>query len=483
MNRILQSARIIFLLFLSVHRGRYENLASAFSLSIATGLQPKGPNNHNDIHIHRYKPVVVVGKIIIDEYGDPHSSCHQNGSNNDEAEPEKHESLPLSISIGGGGPQAAFGAAAALSVWDSFYNNGREDKEMNGTVTSLPSRSPPPVIFVAPVGKDWTMSETSALLSTLNVTNTSSASSPTSADDCINVAVHLIQSDHNEGSVTPRIRLWHDRDQVVHWYAIDDSFGQKGADGLWRNRPSPSELTSILHANIGNRKMLDNNDADNNDGKDDVVLHVIAEAGKDAAGGKLDCLPLVTNPTLLEEHLSFVGIEPVASGECIGEEDALSAASILQGCWEVRNSLDSIFWCPDQQLDKAMRKHNLYDPYDYGRYNEEGGLTIATRDGPRGSQIWRLERGSSRKMTLPSASLATKDGEPVDPTGAGNAFSAAMTALLGNGVPFEKAACIATGVGAVVCEHEGLPTAIENMTWLRILDRIHEAAMEVSAKL
>ena len=60
-----------------------------------------------------------------------------------------------------------------------------------------------------------------------------------------------------------------------------------------------------------------------------------------------------------------------------------------------------------------------------------------------------------------------------------------MTALLGNGVPLQTAACISTGIGAIVCEYEGLPTTTTTMEdgWNAILDRIYEAAIEVESKL
>ncbi|VEU36863.1 unnamed protein product [Pseudo-nitzschia multistriata] len=481
---------ITFLFFgLFIFKGLYGNLAHAFSLSTAARRGRNNPDHGNNAN-QKYKPVVVVGKIIIDEYGDPYPSSGEKNTINKHGdqssyEPRETEASPLSISIGGGGPQAAFGAAAALAVWDSYHVNGIGDK--NSSVSSMkltPScQQPiPPVLFLAPVGKDWTKSETIALLSALNTT-TSRSSSGGDCKECItpasitsqgqnnNIVTHLIQS---EDSITPRIRLWHDQDQVVHWYAINDSFGPKGADGLWRNRPSAEDLVSVLST-------------ENCSECDGIILHVIAEAGKDAAGGQLDCLPLITDPTLVESHLSFLGIEPVASGESIEEEDALSAGTILEGSWKKTSSLDSVFWCPDYALDQAMRKHNIYDTFhkNGGKDKESTSILVSTRDGPRGSQIWYpFGDGSSRDITIPAAALSTKNGEPIDPTGAGNAYSAAMTALLGNSVPLNIAASIATGVGAVVCEYEGLPTAMINKaTWSKIVERIHEAATEVRAKL
>ena len=50
--------------------------------------------------------VVVIGKIIIDQYGDPATRSSNNFTK---------------ITVGGGGPQAAFGAAAALACRDHYF--------------------------------------------------------------------------------------------------------------------------------------------------------------------------------------------------------------------------------------------------------------------------------------------------------------------------------------------------------------------------
>jgi hypothetical protein len=148
-------------------------------------------------------------------------------------------------------------------------------------------------------------------------------------------------------------------------------------------------------------------------------------------------------------------------------------------------SVETVFWCPDRDLDQAMEKHGLlcYKNYENGGKNLPM-LIAATRDGPRGSTVEQFgsESGERKRMVVPAASLLTSkaDGTPLDPTGAGNAYSGAMTALLGNGISPLLAACIASGVGAVVCEHEGLPPSSE---WQTTLDRIASAAKEVELKL
>ena len=470
------------------------------------------PNHSNSNYSHRlyafkYKPVVVVGKIIIDEYGDPFpdSNDENQKEHQKENETEQEPAPPKTVSIGGGGPQAAFGAAAALGVWDRYYRtkDNEDDMIQRQTQTTLI----PPVIFVAPVGKDWTSSETAALesslgASTLVVFHNNSPLPDVDVD--VDVAdhnlpiiqTHLVRSrmenneknNGNDGFFTPRIRLWHDQDQIVHWYALNDSFGSNGADGLWRNNPSAEDLSSILERGGWNDNGGDDVGDNDNDG---VILHAISEAWTGAAGGKLDFLPLIQEEFLLHD-ISFVGIEPVASGKTVTKEDAECAYSILQTCCETIEesspsslSVDTVFWCPDRDLDQAMKKHGLFC---YNNYESDGNkrplLIAATRDGPRGSTVEQFGSDSSerKRIVVPAASLLTSkaDGTPLDPTGAGNAYSGAMTALLGNGISPLLAACIASGVGAVVCEHEGLPPSSE---WQTTLDRIASAAKEVESKL
>ncbi len=419
---------------------------------------------------------MVVGKIIVDEYGDPfpHSDDEKNKKNELQS---KTPASPKTISIGGGGPQAAFGATAALNVWDTYF---REKKHRN-TTTELP-----PIIFVAPVGNDWTHSETKALESSLGASATvlvhnntigTPDNSPIDAFNLPMIQTHLVvkstdhQDDNDHGFFTPRIRLWHDSNQVCHWYALNDSFGRKGADGLWRNNPSAKDLTSILESGDWNKDSR-------------IVLHAIAETWTGAAGAKLDFLPILQDKNVLfQNKLSFVGIEPVASGETVTKEDAQVAALVLVDCCKSiagAPSCNTIFWCPDKELDQAMVSNGLYDKAT----SVAGDLVqlAAIRDGPRGSttRITKSLFKNNQEAQVPAATLATKDGSPIDPTGAGNAYSGAMTALLGNNVPLSKAVCIATAVGAVVCEHEGLPPPSD---WQRTLERIACAAREVDSNI
>ena len=464
-----------------------EPSAGHFFPSTSAFLVPNlATTSRFDSNMYYLKPVVVVGKIIVDEYGEPYPHLNNSDDSRSDKSEIKAAAPPKSVSIGGGGPQAAFGAAAALAVWDR-RSRFTGDNNIIPASEALISNSTS-VIFVAPVGKDWTESETTALKSSLGAStsvvvhteNSSFAASqndPSKSPDFPIIQTHLIRSgcnkksEENNGFFTPRIRMWHDQDQKAYWYPLNDSFGADGADGLWRNNPSAEDLASIIEANK------------QNGGGNGVILHGIAEAWTGAAGGRLDFLPLIENRDFLQRHLSFVGIEPVASGESVTTEDAEVAASILHSCCETVEALspaeNSVFWCPDRDLDQTMEEHDLYQ----GNNGSNILLAVATRDGPRGSLLkepLRSQDNECSPTSIPAASLRTNDGDPIDPTGAGNAYSGAMTALLGNGVKLTTAACIASGVGAVVCEHEGLPPASD---WSLTINRIEAAAREVEASL
>jgi sugar/nucleoside kinase (ribokinase family) len=98
------------------------------------------------------------------------------------------------------------------------------------------------------------------------------------------------------------------------------------------------------------------------------------------------------------------------------------------------------------------------------------GIEFAMRDGSNGSQV--------NGLAIPPATLKTADGKPLNPTGAGNAYSGAYAACRASGSSVEEAASLANAVGAVVCEYENLPP----WTW-HVLDRVVEAAFEVSSKI
>ena len=366
-------------------------------------------------------PVVIIGKVIIDEYGDP------------------SKSEAPALSIGGGGPQAAFGAACGMAVRDCFDADGNRKLEFDDL------HFPPcmPVAFLGAVGNDWSDDDTEALRSLIG--------------PALAVCPVLVQSDDH---ITPRIRLWHDESQNIQWYAVNASFGPSGADGLWRNRPSANDILAVLD------ERSDDTDDENAAA---ASLHMIVEAGEGAAGGGLDSEPL-RNSQLLE-RISFVGVEPIAFiNDAEGKVSATDAAS----CVRLMESLPRLdVLCPDNDLQSSLQ--------DIG--HDRGTYHIVTRNGPRGSILYESGRGDDDKSHMmgkrvPAATLATSDGQPVNPTGAGNAYSGALSALLGTGSDLLEAATIATGVGAAVCEFKNLPP----YSW-ETLERIRDASDEVREKL
>lgn len=272
--------------------------------------------------------VVVVGKVIIDEYLAPDQN--------------KEEAI---ISVGGGGPQAAFGAAAALALLsgsDSAY-----------TITNSEEMTPPPqpVTFLGPVGGlDWTQREDDALKSTLQFAVEST---------------HLISG---KGLRTPRIQLWHDEDQQVQWIPLNDSFGEQGASELWKNRPCASDILQTLGSS-----------------NQDVICHVILEGGAQAAGKGQDGAFL--QDAQLRERCSFVGVEPVVFPEAstgkIATEDLQSCCTRLD---RISDCLDCI--SPDLPLYKEMDPSTWTDLHvDVGVRNGPKGSLLRTRSSGEGTQI------------------------------------------------------------------------------------------------
>ena len=110
---------------------------------------------------------------------------------------------------------------------------------------------------------------------------------------------------------------------------------------------------------------------------------------------------------------------------------------------------------------------------------------MAVRDGERGSVIWplgsfddnndNLDDNDDQPWSVPAATLTQG---LINPTGAGNAYAAAFTALRGTGSSVRQAACIATAVGAVFCECHHCPT------WtMATVERIVHASRQVEERL
>lgn len=333
--------------------------------------------------------VIVVGKVIIDEYGKPDDG-------------------PGILSIGGGGPQAAFGAALALAT-------------LSNDTSDPPQKQP--ITFVGPVGGDWSDSDATAL------------------DSMLGSALESVVMIQGLGLRTPRIQLWHDDLQNVVWRPIHDSFGPQGADALWDNRPSAMDMLSLI-------------------GDDEYVsCHVVLEAGtqRPGQGGDVQFL----HDDSVRKRLSFLGVEPVAFAEAgsvrVSQVDADCIVSRLSSLSPVLRLVS-----PDNQIYEAI-------PLSFWTRYEVG-----IRKGPMGSTI--LEE--SRLAAVPAATLVTPNGAPVNPTGAGNAYAGAMTALRSQGVSLLDAACIASAVGAVFCEYDHIPPWSSS-----VISRVRQATAEVREKL
>ncbi|KAL9179893.1 hypothetical protein ACHAXT_007863 [Thalassiosira profunda] len=362
--------------------------------------------------------VLVVGKLILDKYGDP-SLQRDDGK----------------ITIGGGGPQSAWGACAALAVRNVLQWKGDTWQAIDEeTRDELPPKQN--VSFLAPVGtKNWTPDMTDSLKSLLPM---------------LHEPPMLVPSDEH---ITPTINIWHDENEVVNWMPVDGSFGEEGADGLWRNRPCAEDILRVV---------------DGYDG--DVVLHALLESGSNPAGEGLDAEPFFDEDLIC--RISAAGIEPIVFPDeetgVVSREDIIPVGSLIE---RVEASL-SAAW--RQSVGRGKMLLISPDRACYDALLRETDIThskeieFAVRDGANGSFVDR--------MTIPAAKLNTPDGAPINPTGAGNAYAGAYVACRSTGSTAEEAATLANAVGGAVCECENLPP----WTW-EVLERIAEAACEISA--
>lgn len=370
--------------------------------------------------------VVVVGKIIIDEYREPSTS--------DEVTNRRNSQVQNKITVGGGGPQAAWGAAAALAVLQSFQDDDDNDSKQ----TKTKDKHPPPqqrVAFFGPVGGDGKQ-EQEAL------------------EKLLGPAVERISLIAESSLQTPRIQLWHNEKQEIQWKPLNNSWGLNGADSLWKNRPSAQDILSQISITA----TIDN-------------LHVILEMGEEAAGGGQDSLFLMEEALL--QQVQHVGIEPVAfpketnnGGSVMNPKDVASADERLYNILPIMNVV-----VPDSHLVEALEESSFWKTtVDYP-------LDIVGRYGPEGSRILKSfpnDSSVAEYISIPAATLQTPDRKPVNPTGAGNAYSAALSTCRSQGLTIFESACIATAIGAVVCEYEHLPP------WnSKVIDRIKQASLEV----
>ncbi len=409
-------------------------LLSILSLVSARPTAFFAPTSFTKVHRHQesrlHAQTVVVGKIILDKYGPPSNSQvdHEN-----------------SVTIGGGGPQAAWGAAASLVVRD-YLSQHKAGKNMieNDTRDYILSNSKHQVTFLAPVGtKNWTPSMTEQLSQLLPPM----------------ITVVLVPSaDH----ITPTINIWHDENENVRWLPVDGSFDDIGANGLWQNRPSANDILGAIKGT-------------NDD--EDIILHAIVESGSKPTGQGLDALPFFDDK--LMSRVSTAGVEPIVfADEVSGKvtcDDSIAVTTTIskirqafihaRDCDKENDGGSLLVVTPDRPCYEGMASHTNFTMSE-SEVIENNEFEMIVRDGGNGS--------FTNEMKMTAATLRTIDKTPVNPTGAGNAFSAAYVACRGSGSSAKEAASIATAVGAVVCEYEHLPP------WsLEVLERIADAAVEV----
>ena len=450
--------------------------------------------------------VIVVGKIIIDQYGNPNNDDNNKNSIRNRS----------TVTIGGGGPQAAMGAAAALALLqtsssllleeggqstngDDNYDDIEEaidDGDVEDTL--LPSQ---PVVLVAPVGSaNWNIHHQAAL------------------EACLGDAVQEIRLLHVDGCMTPSIQLWHtdnvDDDnngrnndteqQVVQWQPLQDSWGVRGADSLWRNRPSAQDILDIINNTIEpSKSSKDHNDNRRPSIPSRIVLHSILEGGADSPAQGEDSTFLMD--AQLEQIVDVWGVEPVVFMDSkTGRVPWHDVAACLDRVTRIsRHPIDCV--SPDMPLYREW----IGDDNDTSSNNtvaktfmDRGFRYMAVRNGPKGSLIveTRTNNDNDKEASttdatsaaatttittntrttkhIPAAALEVP-ADAVNPTGAGNAYAAAFTTCVATGlVSHVEAACIAAAIGAVFCEYDHMPP------WNRkLLARLERALEDIHKQM
>jgi sugar/nucleoside kinase (ribokinase family) len=206
---------------------------------------------------------------------------------------------------------------------------------------------------------------------------------------------------------------------------------------------------------------------------------VISEGGANAPGRGQDIRFL--QDVQVQQRLAFLGVEPVAF------PDEVTGTVSRQDAERIVSRLTSL--SPEAEASSSSLKTTILISPDLETYQavEDADASfwnqyeVAIRKGPRGSVVLPQGGNSNSKqpttILIPPATLDTWDGTPVNPTGAGNAYSGAMSALRSmkrDVLSLEEAACIASAVGAVFCEHEHMPP------WsVEVLARVREAAAQI----
>ena len=304
----------------------------------------------NDTHI------VVVGKTILDVYGDP--------TIRDGVDDRK-------VTIGGGGPQAAWGACAALATRDVMRSRRSDEIMADAIISSSPPKQS--VTFMTPIGlRNWTPSMTNELQHLLPMLHTP--------------PILLTSEDHT----TPTIQIWHDSSEVVRWMPLNGSFGEEGAGELWKDRPNAEDILNVI-TSVGGES---------------VALHAILESGHNATGNGLDALPLLS-PSLMK-RISVASIEPIVFPDNTGvvsSEDISNVCSLIErieaslvASSEMEHCSKLLIVSPDRPCYDALLSFSS----EYANGKEMicvQGIEFAVRDGSKGSQI--------NGLAVPPATLKT----------------------------------------------------------------------------
>ena len=372
-----------------------------------------------------------MGKIILDSYGDPDAR----------AEPGEDD-RGGDVTIGGGGPQAAFGACCGLALADRLAECGGPgalEFACDGGGDTPPPRQA--VTFVGPVGtRNWSDDMARDLSRLLPM-----------------LAVPPVLS-HSDSHVTPTIDIWHDGpDESVRWRPRDGSFGESGAGGLWRERPRPDDVLRAIDEGLGGVGGGEERG---------VYLHSIVEAGRGSPGREGGDAAAFLDGDVLR-RISGGSVEPVVFPDetgTVSREDGDSALGLVA---TIKASLDSagrtglpLVVSPDLACWEAFRSGG-----DFALVED---AEFAIRNGPEGCM-------TADGRAVPAATLSTDE---VNPTGAGNAFAGAYFACRAAGRGVVESSIVAGAVGAVFCEHPHMPP----WSWAT-LRRIAGAARDIEAKL
>lgn len=474
---------------------------NAFSTaSIGMKQSPTWERRRKNEEGEQHGPVVVVGKIIIDEYRSPLDDGDDEGSEIEGAAIEEE----TKITIGGGGPQAAWGAAAALAVMEQMETSSSKSEDIDNKAILENSENTRDHPFIGTVPPQQSV----AFLGPVGNANGLVLAIQEGLKEILGPAVDTIELVVEPSLQTPTIQLWHDEQQDIQWKPLNDCWGSKGADSLWKNRPSAEDILQLdclmppdqIDEELSSEDESGASNADAIDADDDAHnkinisnLHLIMEMGVSAAGGGQDSEFLFD--TELMNRVSHLCIEPIAFPQetttldgdeneagsmAIPHPDVLSSQERLQPHCSKMNLI-----VPDSHLVEAWIK--------YGYLEERCQVSeVVGRFGPSGSRVYypndthgKTEEVPPEKkkedrvmdhpyIHVPTATLETADGKPVNPTGAGNAYSAALSTCRSRGWSLEEAACLASAVGATFCEYEHLPP------WtFDVLDRIQRGTLEV----